>query len=72
MATRSSTPTQTAVIAAAPFPGVWQAFRHRFARWQDANRIADELHLLSARELADLGLSQSDVTAVIRGTYRRD
>ena len=34
--------------------------------------VLRELHSLGDRDLADIGLSRSDVPAIVRGMYRRD
>lgn len=73
MATQSTTQSDLAATAVpASSSGLWHSVRRRVARWRDANQIAGELQLLSTRELADLGLSQSDIPAVVNGSYRRD
>lgn len=41
----------------------------RFHSWRERLREADLLRSMTDRELADLGLSRSDVERVISGTY---
>lgn len=47
----------------------------RFAAWRAEHRrrvrLAHELDRLDATELADLGISRADFSAIIHGTYRR-
>lgn len=40
-------------------------------RWQRYNRTVSELNNLSNRELADLGLSRSDINRVAREAVRK-
>ena len=47
----------------------WQRAR---AQRETVFRITQELADCTDRQLADLGLSRSDIPAVARGTYRRD
>lgn len=41
------------------------------ARWRRAREL-DELYRFTDRELADLGLSKSDLPAIEKGVYRRE
>lgn len=47
----------------------------RFQAWraqrQERARIARELLSYTDRELADLGISRSDIPAIVNGTFRR-
>ena len=71
MAYSTTSPTR-----ALPAPAPVSNFFHRIARAFETNqeqaRIVRELSLMSTRELADLGLSPSDIPDVARGAYRRD
>ncbi|MDT7951697.1 MAG: DUF1127 domain-containing protein [Acetobacteraceae bacterium] len=58
----ASTPTRS------PFARIIAAFERR----QERARIRGELSLMSDRELADLGLVQSDIADVAAGIFRRD
>ncbi len=65
-------------IGNSPFGGVAHAFhaaRERLAayRAEQAHRslIARELAAYSDRDLCDLGISRSDVPAIVNGSYRR-
>jgi uncharacterized protein YjiS (DUF1127 family) len=49
--------------------GLMNAFRVWRARRQEIARITRELETFNDRELADLGLSWSDIPAVARGEY---
>ena len=46
-------------------------FKRLLRRSNEKSRIAFELNQMSSRELADLGLSPSDIPDVASGRYRR-
>jgi uncharacterized protein YjiS (DUF1127 family) len=52
-------------------PGLLDGLRAAYARWQEQARIRYELQQMTTRELADLGLSPSDINDVASGAYRR-
>ena len=68
-----ATTTTNTRIASAPSPilsmfsRIVAAFEHN----AEKARIREELETMSGRELADLGLSYSDINDVANGTYRR-
>lgn len=41
-----------------------------YAAWNDARITRKSLSALSARELADIGLTHGDIDAVVSGSYR--
>ena len=51
--------------------GVFERIEAWRARRRQAARIAFELNCYSERELADLGLTRSDIPLVARGDFRR-
>ena len=57
-----STPTLSS-LARHAFGGLVQAV----SRWRERNRMWDELSQLDGRELADLGLSRSDIPTIVAG-----
>lgn len=57
--------------APAPIFSLFWRMISALERNQEQARIRDELSHMSSRELADLGLMQSDITDVANGTYRR-
>lgn len=66
--------TSTTRLLPAPTP-VYSFFARLVGvleRNQEQARIRDELSQMNSRELADLGLTHSDIDDVAAGTYRRD
>jgi uncharacterized protein YjiS (DUF1127 family) len=61
-------------------PGMWlaqlqTAFQRVRTAWlirRRRQRDAQMLHAFSDREFWDVGLSRSDISSIVRGTYRRD
>jgi uncharacterized protein YjiS (DUF1127 family) len=53
----------------------WADFKRHFQAWRAERRyrarIWRELMSYTDRELADIGLTRSDIPAVVNGTYRR-
>jgi uncharacterized protein YjiS (DUF1127 family) len=58
-------PSLEGIFAFLSRPRAWLANRGQIAR------ITRELSCHSDRDLADMGLTRSDIPAVARGTYRR-
>lgn len=48
--------------------GLW---RRSLGWWVARQRLTATLEQLSDRELQDIGVSRSDIPAIVRGTYRR-
>lgn len=48
----------------------FERIRASFATWNATRAATRELSQLNDRELADLGISRSDISSVVRGTYR--
>ena len=55
----------------APFNGLAERYRTWAARRQQVARTTLELQSYTDRQLADLGLTRSDIPQVARGTFRR-
>lgn len=70
MATNVTVQTRT-VSAAGPSGSIVRRLRSIVRRWQESARIYGELSQMNSRELADLGLSASDIPDVANGKYRR-
>ena len=45
--------------------------RRPFQRLLSALTLWEELHRLTPRELADMGISPADFPSIVRGTYQR-
>jgi uncharacterized protein YjiS (DUF1127 family) len=45
-------------------------FRTRYARWKKFSRTYSELQNLSDRDLADIGISRSDIPRIARESVR--
>ncbi len=58
--------SMNAYALSAAQPGPFARLRERLATYLEFARIRDELDALSDRELADIGLSRSDIPAVAR------
>ena len=69
----ATTTTNTRVIPApSPIFSLFSRIVSAFERHAEQARIREELATMSGRELADLGLSYSDINDVAAGTYRRN
>lgn len=49
---------------------MFESLKSRYARWQRYNRTVTELEALSNRDLADLGISRSDIYRLAREAAR--
>jgi uncharacterized protein YjiS (DUF1127 family) len=49
---------------------MFEVLKSRIATWQRYNRTVSELSALSTRELADLGLSRTDIRRVAQESVR--
>lgn len=49
---------------------MFETLKSRYAKWQRYSRTVTELEALSNRDLADLGLSRSDIYRVAREAAR--
>ncbi len=49
---------------------MFETLKSRYAKWQRYSRTVSELEALSNRDLADLGLSRSDIYRVAREAAR--
>lgn len=67
----TSTTTARFLPAPAPIYSFFWRIISALERNQEQARIRDELSHMSSRELADLGLMQSDINDVATGNYRR-
>ncbi len=71
MAINTSTVTTIGRRPATGRASIIQDLRDAYGRWQERSRIRLELQQMSSRELADLGLSHSDIDDVANGSFRR-
>ena len=71
MATNTYSTAAPAQRSAAFGNSILGNLRRSMQRWSEQNRIRTELHMMTARELADLGLAPSDIDDVATGRYRR-
>jgi uncharacterized protein YjiS (DUF1127 family) len=49
---------------------MFSTLKNRYSRWQRYNRTVTELESLSNRDLADLGISRSDIPRLAREAVR--
>lgn len=49
---------------------MFNTLKSRYSRWQRYNRTVKELETLSNRDLADLGISRSDIGRIAREAVR--